>query len=115
MTIEESGSICVTKNPSLLGGTPSHTAAAEGYHDEVMSSDSEPDGWTSDDTDTSSEKERPHGQFASRREFLSFGYLFGRACLTLQQYNIMSEERTHSARRRSSRRGGAYNSCERKC
>jgi len=33
MTIEESGSICVKENPSPLGGTPSHTAAAEGYHD----------------------------------------------------------------------------------
>jgi len=66
MTIEESGSICVTKNTSSLGGTPSHTAAAEGYHDKVMSSDSEPDGFPLDDTDTSSEKERPPGQLASR-------------------------------------------------
>jgi len=67
MTIEESGSICVTENPSPLGGTPSHTAAAEVYHDVVMSSGSEPDGCPSDDTDISSEEERPPVQFASRR------------------------------------------------
>jgi len=53
MTIEESASICVTKNPSPLGGTPSQTAAAASYHDVVLSSDSEPDGCRSDDVDIS--------------------------------------------------------------
>jgi len=53
MTIEESASICVTENPSPLGGTPSQTAAADGYHDVVLSSDSGPDGCPSDDADIS--------------------------------------------------------------
>jgi len=56
-----------------------------------MSSDSEPDECPSDDTDISSEEERPPGQCASRREFLCFGHLFGRARLTLRQYDIMCE------------------------
>jgi len=91
MTIEESGSICETENPSPLERTPSHAAAAEGYHDVGMSSDSKPDGYPSDDTDISSEEERPPEQFASRLDFLRFGYLFGRARLTLRQYDIMHE------------------------
>jgi len=85
------GSICVTENSSPLGGTPSHTAAAQGFHDEVMSLCSEPDGCLSDDTDISSEEERPPEQFASRREFLCFGYILGRAHLTIRQYEIMRE------------------------
>ena len=89
--MEESGNSGVTQNLGLLSGRPSPAPSLEDHQDVVTSSESEPDGCPSDDTDISSEEERPVGQFASRREFLCFGYLFGRARVTLRQYDIMRE------------------------
>ena len=56
-----------------------------------MASGSDTDEMPSDDTDFSSDKEVLTGDFASRREFLCFTYLFGRARVTLRQYDIMRE------------------------
>jgi len=89
--MEESGSSGVTQNLGLLSGRPSPALALEDHQDGVTSSESEPDGCPSDDTDISSEEDRPVGQFASRREFLCYGYLFGRARVTLREYDIMRE------------------------
>ena len=89
--MEESGNSGVTQNLGLLSGRPSPAPSLEDHQDVVTSSESEPDGCPSDDTDISSEEERPVGQFASRREFLCFGYLFGRARVTLRQYDILRE------------------------
>ena len=59
--------------------------------DVALSSDSGRDGCPSEDSDFSSDEDRDAGGFASRREFLCFGYLYGRARVTLRQYDIMRE------------------------
>jgi len=56
-----------------------------------MASQSDGDGITSEDTDFSSEEEVLAGEFASLHEFVCFTYLFGRAHITLRQYDIMRE------------------------
>jgi len=89
--MEESGSSGVTQNLGLLAGRPSPAPALEDHQDVVTSSESEPDECSSDDTVISSEEDRPVGQFVSCREFLCFGYFFGRARVTLRQYDIMRE------------------------
>jgi len=73
------------------------SAASQNPHDSgtredgALSSDSGRDGCPSEDSDFSSDEDRDAGGFASRREFLCFGYLYGRARVTLRQYDIMRE------------------------
>jgi len=59
--------------------------------DDALSSDSGRDGCPSEDSDFSSDEDRDARGFASRREFLCFGHLYGRARVTLRQYDIMRE------------------------
>jgi len=59
--------------------------------DPPMASKSNGDGVPSEDTDFSSKEEALAGEFASRREFVCFTYLCGRARVTLRQYDIMRE------------------------
>jgi len=62
-----------------------------GDEDPSMASQSDGDGITSEDTDFSSEEVVLAGEFSSRREFVCFTCLFGRARVTLGQYDIMRE------------------------
>jgi len=62
-----------------------------GEEDPSMASEFDGDGIPSEDTDFSSEEEVIAGEFASRREFVCFYYLFRRARVTLRQYDIMRE------------------------
>jgi len=62
-----------------------------GDEDPSMASQSDGDGIASEDTDFSSEEEVLAGEFASRRELVCFTYLFGRARVTLRQYDILRE------------------------
>jgi len=67
---------------------------ADTVHDEEdpsMASESDGDGIPSEDTDFSSAEEVVAGEFASRREFVCFTYLFGGARVTLRKYDIMRE------------------------
>ena len=86
------------ENPgSSSAGQMQHTAwsrslpadAVHGEEDPSMASESDGDGIPSEDTDFSSEEEVLTGEFASRREFVCFTYLFGRARVTLRQYDIL--------------------------
>jgi len=65
--------------------------AVHGEEDRSMASDSDGDGIPSEDADFSSEEEVLAWEFASRREFVCFTYLFGRAHVSLRQYDIMRE------------------------
>jgi len=71
--------------------SPLPADAVHGEEDPSMASESDDDGIPSEDTDFSSEEEVLAGEFASRREFVCFTYLFGRARVTLRQYDIMRE------------------------
>ena len=62
-----------------------------GEEDPSMASEFDGDGIPSEDTDFSSEEEVIAGEFASRRAFVCFTYLFGRARVTLRQFEIMRE------------------------
>jgi len=53
------------------------------YEDVVLSTESESDAYPSDDTEFSSASGHPDEGFATRREFLCFGYLYGRVRVTL--------------------------------
>jgi len=70
---------------------PPPADTVHGDEDPSMASQSDCDGIKSEDTDFSSEEEDLAGEFASRREFVCFNYLFGRARVTLRQYEIMGE------------------------
>jgi len=61
-----------------------------------MASQSDGDGITSEDTHFSSEEEFLAGEFASRSQIVCFTYLFGRARVTLRQYDIMREAENSS-------------------
>jgi len=69
--------------------TPLPADAVHGKETPSMASESDGDGIPSEDTDFSSEEEVLAGEFASRREFVCFTYLFGRARVTLRQCDIM--------------------------
>jgi len=92
MTDVEEPSSNVTGRVETLGGTnmPS-VASADGSAEVALSTDSEPQGCPSEDTDFSSDEDSSSVEFTSRRGFLCFGYLFGRARVTFRQYNIMQE------------------------
>jgi len=70
---------------------PPTADTVHGDEDPSMASLSDGDAITSEDTAFSSEEEVLAGAFASRREFVCFTYLFGRARVTLRQYDIMRE------------------------
>jgi len=44
-----------------------------------------------EDMDFSSDEEEPAGGLSSRREFVCFGYLFGRSRVSERQYDVMRE------------------------
>jgi len=44
-----------------------------------------------EDMDFSSDEEQPAGGFSSRRDFVCFGYLFGRSRVSKRQYDVMRE------------------------
>jgi len=70
---------------------PPPADTVHGEEDPSMASESDGDGIPSEDTDFYSEEEVLAGEFTSRREFVCFNYLFGRARVTLRQYDIMRE------------------------
>jgi len=59
--------------------------------DVALSSDSGRDGCPSEDSDFSCDEDHDARGFASRREFLCFEYLYGRAHVTLRQYDNMRD------------------------
>jgi len=63
----------------------------EEYDDVALSSESEADAYPSDDTECSSASEHPDEGFATRGEFLCYGYLYGRVRVTLRQYYMVRE------------------------
>jgi len=82
----------VTGRVEPLGETNMPSAAStDGYAEVVLSTDSERQGCPSEDTEFSSDEDSSAGEFTSRREFLCFGYLFGRARVTFRQYDVMRE------------------------
>ena len=78
-----------TPDDSGTREAPAHSVGH--YEDVALSSDSGRDGCPSDDSKFSFEGDRELGGFVSRREFRCFGYLYGRARVTLRQYDIMRE------------------------
>jgi len=82
----------VTGRVETLGGTSMPSVASTyGYAEVALSTDSEPQGCPSEDTELSSDEHSSAGEITSRREFLCFGYLFVRARVTFRQYDIMRE------------------------
>jgi len=63
----------------------------EEYDDVALSTESEAEAYPSDDTELLSASEHPDEGFATRREFLCYGYLYGRVSVTLRQYHMMRE------------------------
>ena len=88
---EGDGGAAAGRPQSVPGRGIPRASDVEEYIDVALSTETESDAYPSDDTDFSSTSERPDEGFATRREFLCFGYLYGRVRVTLRQYDMMRE------------------------
>jgi len=89
--LEDSESSVANQTPDDSGTREAPAHSVGHYEDVALSSDSGRDRCPSDDSKFSFEGDRDLGGFVSRRELVCFGYLYGRARVTLRQYDIMRE------------------------
>jgi len=89
--LEDPESSVANQTPDDSGTREAPAHCVGDYEDVALSSDSGRDGCRSDDSEFSFEGDRDRGGFVSRREFVCFGYLYGRARVTLRQYDIMRD------------------------
>jgi len=89
--LEDPESSAANQTPDDSGTREAPAQSVGDYEDVALSSDSGRDGCPSDDSEFSFEGDRDRAGFVSRREFVCLGYLYGRARVTLRQYDIMRE------------------------
>jgi len=74
----------------LSGGSDSDFEGGDDSDTSALS-DGVADWSGAEDMDFSSDEEEPAGGLSSRREFVCFGYLFGRSRVSERQYDVMRE------------------------